>query len=325
MDHCIDSLLIGSNDIEIIIVDDGSTKDDTAAKADAWQARHPDTIRVIHQENKGHGGAVMAGLRAATGVYFKVVDSDDWLDRHALSLMLSKLRRFIASGSPVDLAVANYVYEHTYSGTRKVIRYRGPLPQNRIFTWDETRPFMPSQNLLMHAAIYRTQVLLDSHLELPEHTFYVDNIFVYVPLPYVKTLYYLPANLYHYVIGREDQSVNESVQVSRLDQQMRITQIMVESVKLPEDAGNRRLATYMTHFLGIIVAASCSFALVAGTPEALAMRRKMWQNMEDVDPKLRTRLYLGSPLVVGMNLPGRVGRKVSLAGYRLARRIYRFS
>ncbi len=38
----------------------------------------------------------------------------------------------------------------------------------------------------------RTQVLRDSGVELPEHTFYVDNIFVYVPLPYVKTLHYLP-------------------------------------------------------------------------------------------------------------------------------------
>jgi len=72
-------------------------------KADAWAERHPDTITVIHQENKGHGGAVMAGLRAATGVYFKVVDSDDWLDPVALNLMLSKLRHFIHSGSPLPL------------------------------------------------------------------------------------------------------------------------------------------------------------------------------------------------------------------------------
>ena len=325
MDHCITSLLSGSSDTEIIIVNDGSTKDDTAAKADDWASRYPETIKVIHQENKGHGGAVMAGLRAATGVYFKVVDSDDWLDRDALNLVLSKLRRFIATGSPVDLVIANYVYEHTYTGTRKVIRYRGALPQNRIFTWNETRPFGPGQNILMHSAIYRTQVLHDSHLELPEHTFYVDNIFVYVPLPHVQTLYYLPLDLYRYFIGREDQSVNESVQISRLDQQMRVTRIMVDAVKLPEGAGNRKLAAYMANYLGLIVAASSMFALLAGTPEALEQRREMWEHIDSVDRELKGHLGFRQPLVLGTNLPGLPGRRVSVGLYRIAQRLYRFN
>jgi glycosyltransferase involved in cell wall biosynthesis len=325
MDHCIGSLMIGSNDIEIIIVDDGSTKDDTAGKADQWQAAHPDLVRVIHQENKGHGGAVMAGLNAATGVYLAVIDSDDWLDRDALSVMLSKLRHFIASGSPVDLVIANYVYEHANSGTRKVIRYRGALPKNRVFTWNETGFFGPGQNILMHSTIYRTQVLRDSHLDLPEHTFYVDNIFVYLPLPYVKTLYYLPVDLYRYFIGRDDQSVNEHVQIKRLDQQMLVTRIMVEAVKLPEGVDNRKLAAYMTGYLGLIVAASSIFALLAGTPEALRQRREMLHHIDATDRTLRMQLGLRQPLVVGANLPGSVGRKVSLALYRLAQRVYRFS
>ena len=325
MDHCIGSLLTGSTDIEVIIVDDGSTRDDTPAKADRWQSEFPDIIKVIHQENKGHGGAVMAGIEAATGVYLHVVDSDDWLDRDALNVMLSKLRGFIGSGSPVDLMITNYVYEHTSTGTRKVIRYRGALPRNRIFTWNETGAFGWGQNLLMHSLTYRTQVLRDSGLKMPEHTFYVDNIFAYVPLPYVKTLYYLPVDLYRYFIGRDDQSVNESVQISRLDQQMRITQIMAEAVKLPGGAGNAKLASYMMHYLGLIVAASSSLAVAAGTPEALEQRRAMWEHLDATDRVLKVKLGFRQPLVLGTNLPGRVGRKITLTGYRLARRIYRFS
>lgn len=325
MDHCIDSILRGTGDIEIIIVNDGSTKDDTAEKADAWAERYPETIKVIHQENKGHGGAVMAGLREASGVYFKVVDSDDWLDPVALNLMMSKLRHFIHSGSPVDLVVANYVYEHTNSGTQKVIRYRGMMPKNRIFTWNELGVHGPGQNILMHAATFRTQVLRDSGVELPEHTFYVDNIFVYAPLPAVQTLYYLPVNLYRYFIGREDQSVNEAVQVRRLDQQMRVTRLMVEAVKLPEGAGNRKLAGYMEQYLGLIVTASSMFALLEGTEKGMAMRREMWDHIDSVDPILKHRLGLRLPLVLGANLPGALGRKTSVALYRAAQRLYRFS
>ncbi len=325
MDHCIDSILRGKGDIEIIIVNDGSTKDNTAEKADEWAARHPETIKVIHQENKGHGGAVMAGLRAASGVYFKVVDSDDWLDPVALNLTLSKLRHFIASGSPVDLVIANYVYEHTNSGTQKVIKYRGMLPQNRVFTWNEVGFSGPGQNILMHSAIYRTQVLRDSGVDLPEHTFYVDNIFVYQPLPSVQTLYYLPVNLYRYFIGREDQSVNESVQIKRLDQQMRVTRIMVEAHKLPEGAGNRRLAGYMEQYLGLIVTASSMFALLEGTENGLRMRREMWEHIDSVDPILKARLGLRLPLVLGANLPGPIGRRTSVALYRTAQKLYRFN
>ncbi|MCL1837846.1 MAG: glycosyltransferase family 2 protein [Propionibacteriaceae bacterium] len=325
MDHCIGSLLTGSRDIEIIIVNDGSTKDNTAEKADKWHDDYPDIIKVIHQENKGHGGAVMAGLREATGVYLHVVDSDDWLDRAALNLTLSKLRRFINSGSPVDLMITNYVYEHTTTGTRKVIHYRGALHRNRIFTWNELGSFKLGQNLLMHSLTYRTQVLRDSGLELPEHTFYVDNIFAYVPLPFVETLYYLPVDLYRYFIGRDDQSVNEQTQIRRLDELVRVTLFMVKAFQLPEQVANRKLAKYMIRHLGLVVAAPCMYAVLADTPEAFAQRDEMWREIDSIDPKLRGKLYRYQPAIFGTNVPGRFLRRLSITGYRLARRYYRFN
>ncbi len=323
MDHCIDSILRGQGDVEIIVVNDGS-KDGTAAKADAWAERYPDVIKVIHQENKGHGGAVMAGLRAATGVYFRVVDSDDWLDPVALNLMLTKLRHFISSGSPVDLVISNYVYENAYAGSQKVIRYTGALPQNRLFTWHEIGFFRWEQNIMMHAATYRTQVLRDSGLLLPEHTFYVDNIFVYVPLPFVQTLYYLPVNLYRYFIGRDDQSVNERVQLSRLDQQLRITRIMVEAHQLSE-LPDRKLAAYMAGHLGLIVAASSTFCLLESSEKGLRLRREMWEHIDSVDRELKVRLGLHNALVLGMNLPTALGRKASRGMYRIAQKLYGFN
>ena len=73
-----------------------------------------------------------------------------------------------------------------------------------------------------------THLLRECGLELPKHTFYVDNIFVYQPLPHVKTMYYLDVNFYRYYIGREDQSVNESVMIGRIDQQIRVTKLMLD-------------------------------------------------------------------------------------------------
>jgi glycosyltransferase involved in cell wall biosynthesis len=324
MDACIESILGGGRDVEIIIVNDGSTKDDTAEKADEWVEAHPDIIKVIHQENAGHGGAVMAGLRAATGVYFKVVDSDDWLDRTARDLLMAKLRGFIAGDNLVDLVVCNYVYEHIQTGSQKIIRYRGALPTNKIIGWDEVGVFGPGQNILMHAAVFRTQVLRDSGLELPKHTFYVDNIFVYVPLPYVKTLHYLPVNLYRYFIGRDDQSVNEPVQLGRLDQQMRVTNALIDAYLLPDEIPSKRLAGYMEGFLAVIIAASSMFSVLRGDAEALHMRKQMWADFYAKDEKMAKRLG-HHPLVLGSNLSSTSGRRLSVALYRLAQRLYRFS
>ena len=139
-------------------------------------------MRVIHQENGGHGEGVNQGIRNAQGLYFKVVDSDDWLDDEALSQVMDHLRAFAAMEKPVDLLLCNYVYEHVSDNTRHVISYKGILPEGRVFGWEDCGKFPPSQNILMHSVIYRTQVLRDCGIELPKHTFYVDNIFVYQPL-----------------------------------------------------------------------------------------------------------------------------------------------
>ena len=80
----------------------------------------------------------------------------------------------------------------------------------------------------MHSVIYRTALLRECDLELPEHTFYVDNIYVFKPLPYVKTMYYLDVNFYRYFIGRDDQSVNETNMIKRIDQQFKVTYIMID-------------------------------------------------------------------------------------------------
>ena len=96
MEKCIDSLLLGGNQVEIIIIDDGS-KDQTGAIADRYAALYPDIVKVIHQENGGHGEGINQGLKHATGIYFKVVDSDDTLSND-FPLFLQKLRDCEKSG-----------------------------------------------------------------------------------------------------------------------------------------------------------------------------------------------------------------------------------
>ena len=312
MDHCVETLLAAGPEAEIILVDDGSTKDDTPAKCDAWVERHPDIIRAIHQENGGHGEGVNQGIRHAQGLYYKVVDSDDWLDTAALAKVMEKLREFSKLPAPVDMVIANYVYEHVEDNTHKAMGYRNVFPTGQIFTWDDIGHFRASQYLLMHSVIYRTQLLRDCGLILPKHTFYVDNIFVYQPLPYVKTMYYLNVDLYRYFIGRSDQSVNESVMAGRIDQQVRVTKIMIDAHDLSLiRQSQKRLGRYMFNYLSMMMTISSIFSVIANTPESLGMRTELWEYLRKKDPALYRRCRYRLTNVGTL--------------YRLARKIYKFN
>lgn len=325
MDHCIQSLLKAGEDAEIILVDDGSTKDDTPEKCDRWAAQYPTVITAVHQENGGHGAGVNAGIHRARGVYFKVVDSDDWLDESALKRVMDRLREFAAMDAPVDMVCANYVYEHVEDNTQRPMGYRNAFPTGRIFTWKDTHPFLPQQCLLMHSVIYRTALLKQYHRDLPKHTFYVDNVYVYQILPYAKTMYYLDENLYRYFIGRQDQSVNESVMASRVDHQIRDTRIMLKAHDLSQVAAeNPKLARYMKKFISMMMAISSIFSIIAGTPEALAERDRLWRELKEQDPALYR--YCRRQITnLGTNLPGAEGRKLSVALYRTARKLFKFN
>ena len=325
MDHCIKTLLTAGEDAEIILVDDGSTKDDTPAICDRYAQEYPDIIRAIHQENGGHGEGVNQGLRNARGLYYKVVDSDDWLDEAALEKVMGKLRQFAAMPAPVDLLIANYVYEHVEDNTRKVMRYTNVFPKDQIFNWADIGRFGPSQYLLMNSVIYRTEVLRKCGLELPKHTFYVDNIFVYQPLPSVRTMYYMDVDLYRYFIGRSDQSVNEKVMMGRVDQQVRVNKIMIDAHDLRTVIREQpKLGRYMQNYLAMMLTISSIFLIMDGSPEALGKKTALWEYLRNADLGLFHKMKYRSVAFVG-NLPGRRGRELSLRLYRLAQKIYKFN
>ena len=324
MRHCIETLLSAGEQAEIILVDDGSVKDETPAICDEYAAKYPTIVKAVHQENGGHGEGVNQGIRNATGLYYKVVDSDDWLDTGALKKLLSRLHTLVTRGTAPDLMICNYVYEHTEDGTSHTVRYTNVFPQERLFTWMHVGHFRPDQNLLMHSVLYRTEVLRQCGMVLPKHTFYVDNIFVYQPLPFVKTMYYMDLDLYRYFIGRADQSVNESVMVKRVDQQLRVTRHMIDCQDLDALKGEKKLRAYMLHYLSMMMAVSDIFLLLDGSAEAKEKQKGLWQYLRE---HTSTAVYRSIRFGFGgvTNLPFPKGDDIVLGGYRIARKIFKFN
>ena len=322
MENCIESLLVGGEEVEILVIDDGSS-DRTAEIADAYARKYPTIVKVIHQENGGHGEAVNSGIRNATGLYFKVVDSDDWVNKEAYVQILKTLYELLRGPQTVDLLISNFVYEKQGATRKKIMQYRKCLPQDRIFGWEEVKHMPKGKYLLMHSMIYRTKLLHECNLELPKHTFYVDNLFAFEPLPYVKNMYYLDVNFYRYFIGRDDQSVNEKVMIKRIDQQIRVNKLMIDY--LGEQKGlSKYLRKYMISYLTIIMTVSSVMMMRSGTEENLEKKNDLWRYLKQEDAADYFRIRHGIFGTV-MSSKSKPGQKIAVYAYKVAQKLYGFN
>ncbi|MCI8571930.1 MAG: glycosyltransferase family 2 protein [Lachnospiraceae bacterium] len=325
MERCVDSLLKGGEDVEIIIVNDGSS-DETPAIADRYAKEYPTIIKAVHKENGGHGSAVNAGIDRASGLYFKVVDSDDWVKEEAYLKILETLRELTGGERVLDMLISNFVYEKTGENRHKVMRFKHALPVDEMFTWEDVKHFHKGQYILMHSVIFRTKLLRECGLKLPEHTFYVDNLYVFEPLPFVRNMYYLDVNFYRYFIGREDQSVNEEVMIGRIDQQITVNKLMIDYMieNKSRITASKRMYQYMVSYLDIITTVSSILLIRSNTKENLAKKKELWDYLKKKDWMLYRKLRYG---LLGrcMNLPGRSGRKISVEGYKICRRFFNFN
>ena len=325
MRKCIDSLLVGGEEVEILIVDDGST-DKTGEIADEYAAKYPTICKAIHKTNGGHGSAVNTGIENASGLYFKVVDSDDWVKEIAYRKILSTIQDFAGGDVTLDLLISNFVYNKVGEKRHKVMRYNRMFPIEQVFTWKDVKRTPKGHYLLMHSVIYRTKLLRQCGLHLPEHTFYVYNIYVFNPLPFVKTMYYLDINFYYYYIGREDQSVNQKIMLSRIDQQIRVTKLMVdyyvENYGMIRSQRERR--KYMFNYLEIVVTISTVLLVTDETEENLQKRKELLEYIKHKNLNLYLRLR-SDILGTFIYLPGKGGRKVTAEGYKVAQKLFHFN
>lgn len=321
MEKSIRSALTGGNRVEVIVVDDGS-KDNTLKIAKKYQEKFPDIVKIVHQENGGHGEAVNTGIKNATGLYFKVLDSDDCLGKKALAEVLDLLEDMVSKDAGLDMLITNFMYDKQGVKHKKIMKYKKAMPVGRMFGWDELK-FGTTQYLLMHSVIYRTKVLRECNMELPRHTFYVDNIYVFQPLPFVKNIYYLDVCLYKYFIGRDDQSVNENIMIKRLDQQYRVTRIMLDIYNNSE-INHPNIDAAMVHYFDMMMCVSSILSILEGSKERLDDKERLWKDLKETNPLLYKRVRT-SILGRTMNLPGKLGRKLSVIGYGITQKFFGFN
>ncbi|MBQ8281763.1 MAG: glycosyltransferase family 2 protein [Lachnospiraceae bacterium] len=320
MKKCIESLLLGGERVEIIIVNDGSS-DKTGEIADSYAEKYPGIVKAVHQENRGHGGAINHAIKLATGRYFKVIDSDDWAAQKAYARLLQTMDKFNEEEHYPDMVVVNYVYDKVGVKRKRRMKYDNCLPEEKYFGWDEFGHTNMHQYLLMHAVIIKTSILQENNIVLPEHMFYVDNVFVFNSLPYVYEMYYLNVDFYRYFIGRQDQSVNEKVMIGRIDQQHTVTKMLIDSYSF-EGPENRAL--YMRKYLRIMMEVSSILCIISYDEELIEKKKQLWKYVKEKNRRLY-RLLRYHLMGWTCHVPTKLGWRITKFGYRIANKIYGFN
>lgn len=289
LDIAVKSLVPGGDEVEIIIVDDGS-KDKTGEIADNFAKEYPN-VSVIHQENGGHGAGINAGIKVAKGLYFKVIDSDDWVDQDAYKKVLDLIRSFVRDKNAPDLLLTDFVYENQQKNIQANMSYGDVFPANRLLTWKDTKKMKMDAYLMMHALIYKLDVLKACKLNLPIHRFYEDNLFVYVPLAYTKTIYYLPVGFYRYLVGRAGQSVEMKTMGKRYKMQLSNMKELCEAYTYDDlKKLERKQKRMMIHLLNVFSYLTLAFVCIDFNKERGKDYRQLQKEIKAYDKKLYNKL-----------------------------------
>lgn len=205
LERCLDTLVYDEKtlkDIELIIVNDGS-KDNSLSIARKYEKKYKDSIIVIDKENGGHGSTINAGLKVATGKYFRVIDSDDWVNIDDFSEYVKELKK-----CDEDIILTNYSRELLYTGETIKFEYSG-IEYDKSYDlnkFDYSK--LGLDYFFMATSTFKTEKLKKSGVVLDEKTFYVDMEFILLPFLEMENMRYLNYDIYRYFIGRPEQSVN---------------------------------------------------------------------------------------------------------------------
>lgn len=276
IEETLNSLVLSKyiDELEIFVVDDGG-KDNTLAIAQEYAKKFPNSIFPIHKENGGYGSTVNYSMKHATGKYFKLLDGDDWFNTQGLDSLVDVLRI-----SDTDVIV-NQIMTGPSNDDKKLITF----PNNTYNTDLEISKIDIKQPIGMWAITYKTQILKDSGLMLPEKLFYTDQIFCTIPFSVAKFIKFLPFDVYFYRIGRDGQSVSKESRIKNIKQTLFLCEELVNFAKNFKD--NYYIQMRVSYYY---LAAVRSILLLPITGQTLALLKDYEHKIHNISPNIYSQI-----------------------------------
>lgn len=299
------------DEIEVLIINDGS-KDGSLKIAEEYAERYPDTYRVITKENGGHGSGINCGIQNASGIYFKVVDADDWVERDGFLKLLKTLREHEA-----DIVYSRFLWAYDmgqsditqFETKAEMVEPFEAVCYGKDYAFDEVADKL---YIKMHHMTIRTEILREQQIHIDEHCYYVDTEFITFPIPYVSTICFADATVYMYRIGRQGQSVGLDKMQKNEANYDRVIEHLLQFYKA---LGNEISCTdakriYLANVIARVVAGKIKIML------SFPASKEKKQELREFDRRLKTEF----PAIYDGNRNRAVWmlRKTGYAVYRLA-------
>lgn len=205
----LNSLIISKeifNSIEIIVVNDGS-KDRSSEIAHKYEMLFPRSIIVIDKSNGNYGSCINTGLKVAHGKYVRIMDADD-------SFITKNFEDFvnILKEVDVDLIFSDYIKDY---GDDNDDYFQYSLPKRCIFEAKSQYKNSAFTEIQLPAITYKTEIFRKISYHQTEGISYSDMEWCFTPISQVKTAFYFNKPIYRYLLSREGQTMDESVQIHR--------------------------------------------------------------------------------------------------------------
>ncbi len=221
--RCLDSLINSGvlEKLDVVVVNDGS-KDQTSKIVKEYVEKYKDSIHMIDKENGGHGSTINSSIKVAEGKYYKILDSDDWVDSNNLAKLVCYLE-----ANNVDL-VLNPYHEVAYSdhSVKKMVEMERNQLEYEIKY--DIKKLSEKCVLFMHSLTFKTDVIKKMGSIIDEHCFYVDMEYSIFPMLYVRNFVYLDYSVYQYLLGSQTQSMNIQNMIKRREQHLKVIKRLIE-------------------------------------------------------------------------------------------------
>lgn len=177
---------------ELILVDDGST-DDSYAICNRY-AGEGSRIRLFHRDRAGVSAARNYGINEAKGEYILFADSDDWLDKDMLEIMLRE-------GDDADMIVCD-AFNVTIKDGEQIISPRNLWETERRHKVSNKYTEVLSVSATLWNKLIKRNIIDNLRFE-EDKTYGEDLIFMTKLMPAVKSAIIIPDHLYYYLTNRE--------------------------------------------------------------------------------------------------------------------------
>ena len=228
--NCLNSLCIGKDELlDVIVINDGST-DRTSELAHEFAKSHS-FVRVVDKPNGGHGSGINKGLELAEGLYFKVLDSDDFLDKEGFIYLLDTIERHYKADTLPDLYLADYVSRPEGTDIKQYITLKHRIKEAESFIgWHDFKHLSKTEFIMIHMTFPKTALLRNTNMNLIEKTFYEDNEFSFHLIKYAKSVFYLEKPIYLYTVGRDGQSISLESVNKNYPHQFRVMKRIIDEI-----------------------------------------------------------------------------------------------